>query len=79
MTARITERWALTCGVTRWNGLWKPDAAVEVVRDRGHEQHDDEAGEQPVDDEAQERQLEDVEADVLVELRVLDRRNRPGA
>ena len=48
----------------------EPDAAVEVVRDRGDEQHDHEPGEQPVDDERQERQLEDVEADVLVELRV---------
>ena len=48
------------------------DAAVEVVRDGRHEQDDDEAGEEPVGDEAQERQLEDVEADVLVELRVLD-------
>ena len=48
----------------------EPDAAVEVVRDRGDEQHDDETGEEPVDHELDERQLEDVEADVLVELRV---------
>ena len=50
----------------------EPDPAVEVVRDRGDDEHDHQAGEQPVDDELEERQLEDVEADVLVELRVLD-------
>ncbi len=48
----------------------EPDAAVEVVGDGRDEQHDHEAGEQPVDDEPDERQLEDVEADVLAELRV---------
>ena len=35
-------------------------------------QHDHQAGEEPLGDELEERQLEDVEADVLVELRVLD-------
>ena len=49
----------------------EPDPAVEVVRDRGDDEHDHEPGEQPLGDELQERQLEDVEADVLVELRVL--------
>ena len=72
MTATITERCALTCGVTRLQRALEADAAVEVVRDRGDEQHDDEPGEEPVDHELDERQVEDVEADVLVELRVLD-------
>ena len=72
ITARITDRCAFTWGVTRWSGLWKPDTAVEVVRDRGDEQHDHETGEQPLEHELDERQLEDVEADVLVELRILD-------
>ena len=48
------------------------DPAVEVVRERGDEQHDDEPAEEPLGDELQERQLEDVEADVFVELRILD-------
>ena len=50
----------------------QPDPAVQVVGDRGDDQHDHRGGEQPVDDERQERQLEDVEADVDMELRVLD-------
>ena len=47
------------------------DAAVQVVRDRGDDEDDDEGREQPVDHEGQERQAEDVEADVLAELRVV--------
>jgi len=50
----------------------EPDPAVEVVRDRGDEQHDHEPGEEPLEHELDERELEDVEADVLVELRILD-------
>ena len=48
------------------------DAAVEVVGDGGDDEHDQQRREQPADEEAQERQLEDVEADVGAELRVLD-------
>ena len=48
----------------------EPDAAVEVVGDGGDDQDDDQRREEPVDDELGERQLEDVEADVAVELRV---------
>ena len=47
------------------------DPAVQVVRHRGDDEDDDEGREQPVDDERQEGQAEDVEADVLAELRVL--------
>ena len=47
------------------------DPAVEVVLDGGDDEHDHEPGEEPLEDELDERQLEDVEADVLVELRVL--------
>jgi hypothetical protein len=47
-----------------------PDAAVEVVGHRGHEQDDDEGGEGPLEDEAEEGQGEDVEAEVGPELRV---------
>ncbi len=50
----------------------EPDPAVEVVRDRGDQQHDHEPGEEPLEHELDERELEDVEADVLVELRILD-------
>ena len=48
------------------------DPAVEVVEDRRHDERHDQDGQRPVDDEVQEGQLEDVEADVLAELRVLD-------
>ena len=48
------------------------DAAVEVVRQRGDDEDDDQAREEPVEDEREERQPEHVEADVHVELRVLD-------
>jgi hypothetical protein len=48
-----------------------PDATVQVVRDhRDHGDHD-ERYERPADEEGQEGQLEDEEADVLVELGVL--------
>ncbi len=50
----------------------EPDAAVEVVEQRSHDQDDHQGPEQPPDHEARERQLEDVEADVLAELGVLD-------
>ena len=46
------------------------DPAVEVVEHDRHGQGHDEDGQRPVHDEGQEGQLEDVEADVLVELRV---------
>ena len=49
-----------------------PDAAVHVMGDRGDDRHDDERPEHPADQELYERQLEDIEADVLVELRVFD-------
>ena len=52
-------------------GVLHPDAAVEVVGHGGDQQDDDQRGEQPGDHERQEGQLEDVEADVGVELRVL--------
>ena len=48
------------------------DPAVEVVEDDGDDERDDQDGQRPVDDEVHERELEDVEADVLVELRILD-------
>ena len=48
------------------------DAAVEVVEHRGHDQRDDQGAEQPSNHKARERHLEDVEADVLAELGVLD-------
>ena len=48
-----------------------PDPTVEVVGDGGDDQDDDRRGKQPVDEELQERQLEHVETDVPVELRVL--------
>ena len=49
-------------------GALEADPTVEVVLDRGDDQHDHEPGEQPLGDELEERELEDVEADVLVEL-----------
>ena len=49
-----------------------PDAAVEVVGDGGDDEHDEQRREQPPDEEGEERQPEHVEADVGVELRVLD-------
>ena len=48
------------------------DPPVEVVEHDGDGQRHDEDGQRPVDDEGQEGQLEDVEADVLVELGVRD-------
>ena len=48
------------------------DPPVEVVEDDRDDQRDDQDGQRPVDHEVHERQLEDVEADVLVELRILD-------
>jgi hypothetical protein len=42
------------------------------VGHRDHDEDDQQRGEQPVDHEGQERQLEHVEPDVAVELRVLD-------
>ena len=52
-------------------GRLHPDAAVQVVGDRGDDDDDQHGGEQPVHDEPQERQREDVEADVGVEVRIL--------
>jgi hypothetical protein len=48
------------------------NAAVQVVPDRAHDEDDEQCGEHPTDCEAFERQPEDVEPDVLVELRILD-------
>ena len=48
------------------------DPAVEVVEDHRDGQRHDQDGQRPVDDEDQEGELEDVEADVLVELGVGD-------
>ena len=48
------------------------DAAVEVVEHRGDDQDHEQRRERPARDELEERQLEHVEADVAVELRVLD-------
>ena len=48
------------------------DAAVEVVEHRGDDQDHEQRRERPSRDELEERQLEHVEADVAVELRVLD-------
>ena len=63
-------------GLDRWPHPGQPalglDPAVEVVEHQRDHQRHDEDGERPVDAEDQERQLEDVEADVLVELRVRD-------
>ena len=56
-----------------------PDAAAEVVRGGGDDQHDDQRHEQPVHREGQERELEDVEPDVDPELRVLDAEVDPVA
>ena len=51
----------------------QPDAAVEVVGHRGDDQDDQERRRTASSTmNCEERQLEDVEADVLVELRVLD-------
>ena len=50
----------------------RQDPAVEIVEDRRHDERDDQDGQRPVHDEVQERELEDVEPDVLAELRVLD-------
>ena len=50
----------------------EPDAAIEVMEHRRHDQRDHQGPEQPSDHEARERQLEDVEADVLTELGILD-------
>ena len=52
-------------------GRLHPDAAVQVVGDRGDDDDDQHCGEQPVHDEPQERELEHVEADVGVEERIL--------
>ena len=48
------------------------DPAVEVMEDDGDDERDDQDRQRPVDDEVHERELEDVEADVLVELGVLN-------
>ena len=48
------------------------DAAVEDVGEHRHHEHEDHGDEQPVEHEAEERQLEHVEPDVGVELRVVD-------
>ena len=48
------------------------DRSVEVVRDRGDDQHDHKSREGPADHIAQERQLEDVEPDVGTELGIGD-------
>ncbi len=50
----------------------EPDPAVQVVEHGRDDQHHQQRGEDPARRELQERQPEDVEGDVLVELRVLD-------
>ena len=70
--ASSTEMCALTGGRTRGHAPLGPDPTVEVVEDDGDDQRHDEDGQRPVHHEGEEGQLEDVEADVLVELRVLD-------
>jgi hypothetical protein len=47
------------------------DATVEIVEHRGDDQHDEKRRERPARDELEEREPEHVEADVLVELRIL--------
>ena len=51
-------------------GGLEPYPAVQVVGDGGHDQHHDDGEEHPVQQPLDERELEDVEADVLVELGV---------
>ena len=53
------------------HGRREHDAAVEDVGEQGHHEHEDHGDEQPVEHEAEERQLEHVEPDVGVELRIV--------
>ncbi len=50
----------------------KVDPAVQVVRQRGDHQHDDQSLERPPEQELDERKLENVKPDVLMELRILN-------
>ncbi len=58
-------------------GVLHADPTIEVVGHGRDDEDDRQGGEQPGDHEGQERQLEDVEADVGVELRVLDAEVHP--
>ena len=56
--------------VDPWGGALEPEPAVEVVADARDDQDHQERHKGPVDEEGQERQLEHVETDRLVELRI---------
>ena len=51
-------------------GGLEPDPAVQVVHDGGEHERGEQCGHREVDEEVQPREAEDVEADVLVEVRV---------
>ena len=66
----MTDRWALTAGRTRGREPCMPDPAVQVVAERGDQQHHHQGHQGPVDEELLEGQREDEVGDVPVELRV---------